>query len=263
MRVWILVVVVLMFPFYSHAEPYKGVSCYACMYQSYPCGRFLGQYPNDISKPMLPVLYGYFGKNWKCVDSFLDKFRERDYLLEFHLSFRVQHRHYRRRLKAVQQWGNDKGVPKARIIISPVLEDNMPDKEWKRYARIIRRISGYRVVRSNIYGRLGGYYQEQHGAYPLFHRPNKRTIANLDGVSVNFGDGERYFNQISKKGASDFISRNRKRYGVALWSARQQGLNEAMQWGKYPHPTRRFKGLGPKEIITDRAIRGMRRLLRD
>ena len=146
--------------------------------------------------------------------------------------------------------------PNTRVVVCPILEDVETDKSWKLWAKLVRANCDFPLVRCGLYSHAGGRWEEQHGVKPKFDRPAKKRIANLDGVSVFFRDGENYFNQISINQAKEWIKANEGAFAIALWSANQQGKNGATGWGD---------GLPPKQrefIVTDEAIENTRILLK-
>jgi len=238
---------------------YKGVSGFAIMNKNFPIKRFLKQYPNDLDKPFLPILFNFFGRNWNGIDQFLEEFGDRPHLLEFHLCFRNPDPdmadHARRIVRQMEKRQNDNTT----VLIDPILEDVCRNTdEWKQWARNVRKQVPYKLVRCSLKSRAaGGAYQEYHGNNPRFTRQPKRCIANPDGLSINFNDNENYHNTMSVSQAKTYLQTYKNVYAIALWSANQQGLGKQQGWSSTnPAPEHR------NYIVTDEAINGMRQLLK-
>ena len=237
---------------------FKGTSGFAIMNKNFPVGRFLSQYPDEIEKPFLPVLYKLFGKNWRGVKMFCDKFKDRPHLVQFHMCFRTPDRLMGESAREVQAQMAKICNPNTRVIVCPILEDIETDKSWKPWAKLVRANCEFPLVRCGINSSAGGKFEEKHGNKPAFDRPAKKRIANLDGVSVFFRDGEQYFNQISVAQAQTYLKAYDGSFAVALWSANQQGLGNSTGWGGAGAPP-------PKQrefIVTDEAIENTRILLK-
>lgn len=228
------------------------------MNKNFPMNRFLMQYPTNIDKAFLPVLYGVFGKNWKGIKRFIKKYEDIPHLIEFHLCFRNPDPKMGEYARKIEKKMNKIGKANTKVIICPILEDQLGDKAWKHWAQQVRENCDYHLVRSTLVGSKGGKFQEKHGRRPNFTRPPRRRIANPDGISIDFEDGETYFNQMSHAQAKSYGVKYSGSYAVAFWSANQQGLGDSTGWGGGGAPP-------PKDrefIVTDEAIQKMPELIR-
>lgn len=267
------------------AESYTGISAYGLTNRHYPHKRFMRQFPEEIKKPAIAILPGSFGWNPVGVKLFNDRFFDRHRIIEIHfsngcgrkhkrleryelwykqthdnLNYNLEHKK-RRTINALLLWtekvnellydaiGNN--TEKLHLFISVELEDKLTDKAYLVAKEIIRLNINYRIrfVRNKLTccGN-GGKYTEVHGD-DYFHDHN--FIYNLDGLSIDYGDGETYDNQIDLKHVPAWIKKRKKAKLLLLWSATQQGLKD----GNYSPLRKRFKGKRPKEIITPKALK--------
>lgn len=248
--------------------PYLGPSGYAIMNSKFPVRKFLQQYPDSLNKLFLPILYPFFGKNWDAVTRFLVKFKDKKKLLEFHLCFRNPDPNMVKYAKNIVYEMERLQYSKTKIIVCPILEDNISDAEWKWWAAKVRCVVPYRIVRSSLkFSATGGKYEEKHGKYPIFRKPFRCCIANPDGVTVDFDDGERYLHNRSDRdryimdieGAKKYIRRAKEQhlFAAAVWSANQQRLGQQADWGNKPP----VNGPDVEYIVTDKAVKGMQEIL--
>lgn len=234
---------------------FKGVSTFAAMNKRFPIDRVLRVYPKDIKKPGCAILYEYFGKNWTFPAEFCDKFQDRRHLIEFHLCFRNPAKNLAKRAERITEKMEKLGNDKTKIVICPVLEDVLTDKDYRRIAKSVRSATPYKLVRCSLHHCPGGgFYEESHGATPYFCRTRDQRIYNPDGTSVDFNDGDRYFNKMS---IEQFKTQAKKLYFAwFIWYAPLQGLGNARSWTDVkPVKDREF-------ILTPRAFKGMKRLLK-
>lgn len=248
---------------------YTGPSGFAIMNNRFPVKRFLSQYPAGHKRPFLPVLYDFFGRSWKGVEAWLEEFWYQQKLLEFHLCFRNPDPNMARSARQIVRKLADINCPKTKLLICPILEDVADNKEWQQWAKKVRQAApGIPLVRSSLSTKIsGGRFEERHGEYPRYtNKPAKRTIANPDGCTTDFGDNEKYLYGrqdrhqfiMSPSDARRYIQRAKKsgRYAAAIWSAYQQGLQHTADWSSgLPVNQREF-------VVTDEAQEGMRQVLR-
>lgn len=237
---------------------YKGVSGFAVMNKRFPFERFMQQYPKDIEKPFLPVLYGVFGKRWKNIKHFCAMYQDRPHLLEFHLCFRTPDPKVVKYAAKISKKMRKIGNANTRVLICPVLEDQMSNVAWRRLATKVELATHYPLVRCPIASPdRGGEYLERHGRDPAFTRPQDQCIANPDGVSIDLRDGETYFNQMSIDDARTYMQRQNGVHAIALWLANQQGLGSGTGWGGVGAPPPKKRNF----IVTDQAIKHIKELL--
>lgn len=247
---------------------YQGVSCFPIMNRHYPHGRYLKMI-DGLDRPFLPVLYGVFGKSWKGIRGFLEQNADKPHLLEFHLCFRNPDPRMPRYAAEIERKMLLLGNDLTRVVICPILEDRCSNKEWNQWAKKVREKVEFPLVRSSLRSNYGGTYQEKHGKYPRFTKSTQYTIANPDGCTIDFRDGENYLYAnpnrkryiMSLRQAANYVEAHKRRYATALWSATMQGLDDTADWGEGAPPKTRFKGKKAKEIITPQCFAGMRRLL--
>ena len=249
-----LLVVLLFFTGVVMAEPFKGISTFAAMAgkRRFPGEKVLTCYPKSIKKPAIAVLYGYFGRDWSFIRAFCELYQDRKHLVEIHLAFRDEPRNIIRRARVVTKRMQQIANRNTRILICPILEDNIPDQEYVRIARRVRKATPYRLVRSGLYGRyVGGDFEELHGRTLGWHRKKSRRIYNSDGTSIIL-DGDQYYSQMT-------IAQFKKisapaGYARYIWYAPLQGLQNARKGERRAADEREF-------ILTDRARAGMKELL--
>jgi len=264
---------------------FNGISGFAAPNTRFPTSRFLQQYPPDVINPAIAVLPGTFGWSHKTLKAFCDRFADRPHLVEVHISngpgrrnkmykgdfareFSVSEfnralvsnsprivRRINQRCKRVKRWLARCTNEQTKIVICPELEDNLLNEAWTNLAKQISKTLPYRMVRNPVSGGKGGFYTEEHGKTALAR--TRRMLANLDGCSIDFKDGEVYkATSIGVKAATNWYKSQRLGFARFLWSANQQGLNGA-GWGAAGAPP-------PKErdfVVTDEAMVGMRKIL--
>jgi len=215
------------------AEPFKGVSTFPAMAGSrFPMERVLATYPKDIRKPAIAVLYGFFGRDWSNIWLFTDRFKDRKHLIEMHLCFRCDPGNLVRRARVVTKRLQRIANANTRIVICPVLEDEMTDNAYLRLSQSIKKVTPYRLVRCGLGDRYrGGKYEEHHGERPRWEKRKALRIYNPDGTSVNVDD-DRYFNQLSM----ERFKANAAQAGFAwfIWLAELQGFRDCRGWTDTP-----------------------------
>lgn len=264
---------------------FLGVSAFAITQKNFPLERFLKQFPKKMPKPCIAILPGSFGWEWENVGAFCEKFSAVPHLIEVHISCGPARRKNmfpdcdfaagysvgafneawecdERKLRLMLAQWMEKVLPglrrhtnaKTKFICCPELEDNMADKAWRKFAASIAGLWDVRIVRNPC---MGG---DDCGKHREFHGPRyglgPAHIGNLDGVSVNVGDGENYVRDISPATAQKYLNSNRKALACMLWSATQQGIGQDSSYSKpRVHPDKR------KYVVTDQALRAFRRML--
>lgn len=239
---------------------FKGPSAFAIMSRRFPLSRYFEQFPKTIEKPFLPVLYGFFGKSWKGIDEYCDRFADRPHLLEFHLCFRkMRHdKYFKNSMRKIHTHMEQTKNPNTRIIISPILEagNDISDAELKHVIKLCRSIHKYPIAISSLrHGVTVGRFQEVHGANPGFTVPNNRKIYNPDGTSVQFGQKENIKNKMTHV---QWLANTHKHkpYASAIWCAEAQGLQNTNNSAHAPPPKQR------DYVISDCVIDGMREYLK-
>lgn len=255
-----------------------GISAYACMHQDFPTKAFLRQFPEGMKNPCVSVLCGTFGRNRRTLDAFLSKFVGRRTLIQFHISNGPSRRSGRlgkgsfaaglsvSEFNRVWEAGGNRKLlrqldrfidrilpfPASMVLVCPELEDNMTDLAWQQFAQAVRDRCSLKIVRNPCMGGRsldGADFKEVHGLRPAA----KKELANLDGVSINFGDGEKqYLEWCSPAEAGRWLQRCAGK-AAFLWSANQQGLGT----GKKPPPPHKEREF----VVTEKAISGMRAIL--
>ena len=62
-----------------------GLSAFAALNKAFPCDQYL-ELIKESPAPVMPVLYGTFGKDWSCVLNFIEQNKERHHAIEIHFS---------------------------------------------------------------------------------------------------------------------------------------------------------------------------------
>jgi len=236
---------------------YKGISCFAAMNPRFPVERVLDTYPENIKKPGTAVLDSFFGRKWKFTRRYLKQFSDRPHLIEWYLCFRNPKESIVKRAGVITRQMEKFGNEKTRVLICPILEDVCSDKEFRYWAKKIRKKTPYPIVRCSLRkGARGGYYEEKHGKTPQYIKTPRRRIYNPDGCSVDFRDGDTYFNKISVRKFKEIVSQDL--YLWLIWTARLQGLADQKGWADTAPPVadRRF-------WISNKEVEGYRRILKN
>lgn len=246
---------------------YKGIAAFACMNNKFPIRRVLSAYPRDIEKPATAILYEFFGDNWKFPTRFCKKFSDRPHLIQWHLCFRnpVTLKEFKKRTKEITSKMQEIGNDNTKIIICPVLEDACSDKRFARIVQVVKQAAkttypDLEIVRNPYSGGkvVGPYdYEEHHGRNPSYKKKSPQSrIYNPDGLSVDFKDGERYFNKMSVQEFEAVVSN--EFFLWLIWTASSQGLGDATGWeSKPPSVDKR------KYIFTRKAKRGCLEILKN
>jgi hypothetical protein len=261
-------------------QTYIGLSGYASTHPDFNLDAFFRQYPPNIKRPALALLYGTFGRDIeRPIAEFIKRFGDRPHLIEIHmangagrragrlgagefgktkdayeLSAALEARNerlvnvYRRRVKhafkAVTAHANERTT----VIWSPELESNLSDGALHRLAAIIQIVTGS----SRIAAPAEPYLREVHGC-------EKRTgkIYNLDGCTVDFGYS--FYQSISPERAIEWgrWALTKKPLAIFLWDAAQQGVGDVCRQGAYYNTWPRDRLF----VFKKAAIDGNRRIL--
>lgn len=242
---------------------YKGIAAFAAMGKNFPVRRVLNAYPKNIEMPATAILYGLFGDSWKFPRAFCKKFADRPHLIQWHLCFRNPPtlKELRKRTRAITQRMQKLGNENTRIVICPVLEDSCTDKKFKRIVEVVKQAakSTYpelEIVRNPYNGGeiVGPYdYEEHHGGNPRYRKVMRSRIYNPDGLSVDFKDGDKYFNRMDIDDFEDII--NDDMFLWLIWYAPLQGFKDCSGWGDSPPISKR------KYLLSRKAAKGMKAIL--
>lgn len=238
---------------------YTGISCFAALNDKFPIKKVLNSYPKDIKTPGTAILDGLFGDNWKFPKMYCDLFSDRPHCIEYHLCFRnpLPIRQLRNRAKIITNKMEAIGNDNTKVIICPVLEDACKDDQFKNIVDKIKTVTPFEIVRNPC---MGGNivrpydYEERHGDRPRFTKKPGKTIYNPDGISVDFNDGDKYFNRFSIQSFEKLISD--EMFMWLLWYAPLQGFKDCKDFSDKPPIDKR------KYLLSDKASVGMRDLLK-
>lgn len=237
---------------------YTGISAFAALNNRFPIKQVLNSYPKRIKSPGTAILVDLFGDNWKFPTQFCQRFSDRPHCIEYHLCFRnpPSPRELRNRAKLVTQKMEQIGNENTKVIICPVLEDACKDDHFAKIVEQIKKVTDFEIVRNPC---MGGNivrpynYEERHGDRPRFSKKIQKVIYNPDGISVDFKDGDRYFNRFSIESFEKLIDPNM--FMWLIWYAPLQGFKDCKDFNdKPPIDKRDF-------ILTSKASSGMKNLL--
>ena len=149
------------------------------------------------------------------------------------------------------------GNENTKVVICPVLEDAVTDEQFAKIVEVVKKATDFEIVRNPC---MGGNdvkpypYEERHGATPKFtKRGAGRQIYNPDGISVDFNDGDKYFNRFSIEQFKSIVNDNM--FMWLIWYAPLQGFKDCKDFTDKPPIDKR------KYLITWKARRGMRDIL--
>ena len=102
--------------------------------------------------------------------------------------------------------------------------------------------------------KVGPYdYEEHHGNNPRYKKAIRKRIYNPDGLSVDFKDGDRYFNRMTVDQFEDLISD--EMFLWLIWYAPLQGFKDCKSFTDKPPLDRR------KYLLSRKASKGMKSIL--
>ena len=268
---------------------FVGLSGFALQNKSFPTEKFIKIF-RGVKRPGTAVLWSTFGNSTDGIGTFCDSVKNRSHALEIHLSNEAGRRNQRlfqgeflkqltvkeynqrlenerprlersvkRRVDTIRRKLLDVTNENTTIYLSIGLEHQFTKAARRVLLRwcteawpevlLVNNPGANRVIR-------GGDLLELHGLTPKLGRRRDESIVNLDGVSVNVGDGETYNprpgTSISVPTAARYLRDNRRSEVRLLWSASSQGFRD----GSFRPPRRR------DFIITNKAVREFNKLLK-
>jgi hypothetical protein len=257
-------------------KQFKGVSAYALLSKTFPIRRFIRCYPFPIYYPATAILFNRFGVSFGHIKTFCKAFPIKHALEAFFSSGPARRNHsfdmfdiyqdlsvseYNRAIiagtlpnieKKIHKFAvalRDNITDKTKLLICPELEDNLSDHAFCILLNLFK--SEFKLwkpqptfVRSPCTGDKGlyGCYYERHG-----RNTKACDIYNPDGVSVDFDDGEAYFDTMSLNSLTWYMANNKAAKLRLIWSANMQGNGHASSFNYKPPTKRNF-------IVTDNAI---------
>jgi len=239
---------------------YKGIACFAALNPKFPTRRVLKAFPKGLEKPCTAILYELFGNDWTFVKKFCSKFSDRDHCIEWHLCFRnpISISEMKLRIDEILTNMQIYGNANTKFIVCPVLEDDCSNVQFKRIYKKLKKNYDFLIVRNPCMGEDSIKFcdfEEHHGKTPKYKKRKNKRIYNPDGVSVDFEDGDKYFNRFSVDQFKQVV--NDDLFMWIIWYAPLQGFKNCSGWtDKPPIEKRKYK-------ISGKAIRGMRSLLED
>lgn len=261
-------------------EAYLGISAYGILSEDWPVKKFLSCYPNSAERPAVAALWGSFGTSTKGLVEFTRKFSDRAHLIEIHISNECARRSHRsgrqilpRLSTKVYQAAIENGTAKKAVqrrvkkiieTLDPVvnenthlwlstgLEHNLDAAAAKKLYRWVTQAApvAEKIVDNPMTGVNTGLFSETHG------RKAMGDVWNLDGVSINFKDGEDFFDRMYPQTVVA-IGEMSQHKAIFLWSASQQGLRGIDGWNHGRSYTER------QWVFTPKACRGMMMLLKN
>lgn len=254
---------------------FKGVSAYSMLHERFPIKRFLKCYPDDMAGAGTAICANRFGVSWGKLKMWCSHFKTR-HCVEAHFMSGPA-----RRNRSWDMFDHYHGITvsefnrlivagtlpkieikihkfavglhsavneKTKLLICPELEDNLSNEAFKILLGLFKaEFKNWKprvgFVRSPCKGGtdLFGCYYEVHG------RSTKSAhLFNPDGVSVDFYDGEKYFDTMSMITLMALLKKHAGAKLRLIWSANMQGVGQAENFN-YPPPTKRAF------IVTDKA----------
>lgn len=262
-----------------------GISAYAIMSPSFPYKKLLRCFPINIERPALAVLFGTFGNRVVGIRAFCDKYADRKHLVEVHISnecsrrtgrqgnqiaadlgvgaydkaLRTESRPIKSEVRARVDEVIDRILPATNVntvlMLSPGLESDLGSSALTVLHKVVSARSKNLPIIYSPNGHANGYYGatyiESHSTTPN----STANIWNIDGTSLDFGDGEQYKPKITPTNfLRSFRTNGPGKKAVFLWSAFQQGLSGIGLGAGYDDRT---------FVVTANAITGMRGLLKE
>lgn len=271
MVLWLVVLILFSSP--ALAEPFVGLSAFSGLSLTFPCDDYV-ETAKLPKSPGMAVLFGTFGKDWSCVEAFVDAVQDRPHLLEVHLSNetcrrrtggrfcdvgelnrgdsvsgfsrRLESKDKRltrdviRRVRAIRGSVERVRAPSTVPALSTGLEDNYTAGAYRYILSLIRREWPYAIVENPVGNPRGGAdLVEYHG---LRSPPsNRRSIYNNDGT------------ELSLRALLELYERSQPGlFGLFYWDGTLQGLRDGS--GFIPVSERRYR-------LTAKARRTFRRLV--
>lgn len=264
---------------------YKGISAYAMLHKDFPIRKFNKAFPPDGKNMAVAVLANRFGKRWSNLGLWVQS-QKGDHAIEvFFMSGPARRNesggpfdlwpdysvadlnsalernrlpHLAERIAAFRDSLEAIVKPETKVFICPELEDNLTDLAFKKLLRAFRSgFNGSSIkpvwVRNPV--NEGAkippkVIKEVHGVSRQFG-----DIYNPDGISVDFKDGENYFETMSLNQLRGLWDRHCTAKIRFVWAAHMQGVGNAGSFA-YPPINKR------KYVVTDEAIAYCRELLR-
>lgn len=227
-------------------KSFTGVAYLAAMHRNFPIKAL--RVFNGINKPVMAVLWDFFGRNKKPMIEYMNRCKDRPHMLEIYLLHRwgtgidssdtekvnnliekkdpATIRKIRRRLGRItafiEQNSNSNTVPVLCLDLESqkskealqILQD-LVDESWP-YDTCVNTLTGTKSIK-------GADYSELHHDQDL----KSGQIGSLDGQEIRFEhrDGNYGKDSISEAGAVDYMSRNYgKAEAIMFWSKLHQGL---------------------------------------
>lgn len=171
---------------------FEGLTVLAAMHEKFPCGRLVNTLKH-LPHPAIQVLWGTFGTDTRCLRRVMSKFRDRQHLIEIHLSNHTCRPSRGRRcfsgevhgptafderLKEVIQFFSTYGNSNTVTVLTAALEDEFTDRQFRFYQKmILARWSGL-TARNSL---LGGNYRPAN--FSESHSPDatRAELVSLDG----------------------------------------------------------------------------------
>jgi len=211
----------------ARAQNYQGISAYAAMSPRFPCDEWL-KLEDNATYPAMAVVWHIFGDDQSCIVKFLDRYKDKPHLLQIHLSGKncrwedapcpysdaalremspATEARIRERFLGLDAMIVQYATAYTRIIISPLLEDDVSETAFRNLTAVVRSNLPYDVAR--IRWTPGATDIEE------FHsntgRPRRRCLANEDGTPNGL------------VGSAKFLRRYSKCEAVILWRCDMQG----------------------------------------
>lgn len=277
----LLIVFLISFPGPSKGQGFRGVAALGAMHQNFPCNSLL-KLVNQSPRPALGVLFGSFGEELGCIQSYLNSNKNRKHLLEIHFSNEVCRRNKRcardeflpdlnitfynyylsnfpwvinKEILDRVNLIRDKIVPLINdntiLILTTGLEDNFTDRAYLNLYGMIRPFWPYYMARNPVRGINGKVFVSE-AKIAESHILNSKFPKDV--LCMVSEDGNQQQNADSRK----LLRQRRGCLAVFLWRWRWQNAapSGAKRSGLYVPPRER------KFRITPRDVREVGRILR-
>jgi len=251
--------VLFVFVSFAGSSPYVGLSTFAAMNPRFPCERFLA-IVEKAQYPAMAVLWkSSFGHDPGCILKFIERFKDRDHLIEIHLTNEVCRRNgnceqadffpqfnvkqwnaileernpiafqaIAERVMDVHQFMLFAGTEKTQVMLSLGLEDNFSPGAYSVLSNFVRERWPWLLIRNPLGNKPIGValFRERHGTKARVRGSTR--VLNEDGSNPTLKQSRR------------FLRENRAAFALFLWRKEHQGRRTPTHNAEIPRAGRDF-----------------------
>lgn len=220
----VLIALSLSWTSFSSAQPQGrplGLSAFAASSPRFPCAKYLRQV-NKSRYPIMPVLWGTFGADIKCINRFIKTNAHRPHIVEVHLQngpceFNSRCGPYERSYahNYIDLMGKVRPLAKTSLWLSPVLEDRLTPEQFEIAVHFLENYTLDQPWISRVRSPIGprpiphGWLKEAHGT-----DKSNADITNNDGTVVFLDTMQKFHSQHDNDRA------------LILWTPDLQGVSK-------------------------------------